>query len=143
MWATDPDVTYDFSSGWSVSNGTLSDGTTSFTGAGGKNFKMNSGYFILGQTDAYLNFPTYDKAVAKIVVTGRSGASTGVVQNIFVENTAVSDATTGAEGANTYNIASDYQAAGTTYTLKVTSKHNTQITKIEIFFASGSGETDV
>ena len=127
-------VTYDFTgSDWTVSDGVLSNGTVSFTG-NGANFKMNTGYFMLGKANAYINFPTYSSSVSKIVVTGRSGASGSVVQNIFVGSTAVSTATTGATGANTYNIDSNYQVAGTTYTLKVTSNHNTQITKIEVFF---------
>ncbi len=138
-WA-EADVTYDFTgSDWSVSNGTLTNGTVSFTGEGEANFKMNGGYFMMGKSGAYINFPKYNSPVEKIVVTGRSGASTGVIQNIFVGETAVSTATTGATGSNTYNIASGYQTAGTAYTLKVTSNHNTQITKIEIFYASGSG----
>ena len=141
VWA-DADVTYDFTgSDWKVSNGTLSNGIVSFTGAGGANFKMNSGYFMMGKSGAYLNFPTYTSAVEKIVVTGRSGASTSVGQNIYVENVAVSAATTGAASANTYEIDSDYQAAGTQYTLKVTTAHNTQITKIEVYFASSSDPT--
>ncbi len=127
-------VTYDFTgSDWSVSNGSLTNGTVSFTGAG-DSFKMNTGYFILGKSGAYINFPAYDYPVQQIVVTGRSGASSSVKQNIFVGNTAVSAETTGATGTNTYSIASDYQAVGTIYTLKVTSAHNTQITKIEVFF---------
>ena len=143
-WAEDADVTYDFTgTDWSVSDGALTDGTVSFTGEGGDNFKMNSGYFILGKSGAYINFPKYDSAVEKIVITGRSGASGKVVQNIYVGDVAVSDATTGATGTNTYEIDEDYQAAGTQYTLKVTSNYNTQITKIEIFFASsGGGGTD-
>ena len=142
-WAdNNPDVTYDFTgSDWTVSNGTLSNGTVSFTGAGGTNFKMNSGYFIMGKSGAYLNFPTYSSAVSKIVITGNSGASESVVQNIYVGDNAVSTATTGATGTNTYNIASTSQTAGTQYTLKVTSNHNTQITKIEIYYASGGGAT--
>ena len=139
-WAQD--VTYDFTgSGWSVSNGTLTNGTVSFTGAGSDNFKMNNGYFMMGKSGAYINFPTYDKAVEKIVVTGRSGASASTKMNVFVGETAVSTETTGCTGTNTYNIASDYQAAGTVYTLKVTSSHNAQVTKIEVFFASESGLT--
>ena len=135
VWGATADVTYDFTgSDWSVSDGTLTDGSVSFTGEGSANFKMNTGYFILGKTNAYITFPTYAKAVEKIVVTGRSGASSSVGQNIYVGSTAVSTATTGATGSNTYNIASGYQAAGTVYTLKVTTNHNTQITKIEIFY---------
>jgi len=129
------DVTYDFTgSDWEVSNGALTNGTVSFSGTGSANFQMNTGYFILGKSGAYINFPKYDKEVEKIVVTGRSGASGSVKQNIFVGETAVSTETTGATGANTYEIASANQAVGTQYTLKVTSSHNTQITKIEVFF---------
>ncbi len=146
MWAVNPDVTYDFTGNdWSVSNGALTNGTVSFTGAsaGSKgSFKMNSGYLMLGKSGAYLNFPTYTSAVAQIVVTGRSGASGSVVQNIYVGETAVSTATTGATGTNTYEIASASQAAGTAYTLKVTSDHNTQITKIEIYYVSGEDPGD-
>ena len=140
VWATDPDVTYDFTgSDWSVSDGTLSNGTVSFTGAGGANFKMNSGYFMIGKSGAYLNFPTYSNAVEKIVVTGNSGASASTKMNIYVDDTAVSEETTGSTGVNEYVINSSYQAAGTQYTLKVTSSHNAQITKIEIYYASGGG----
>ncbi len=132
---TPTSVVYDFTeSGWTVSNGTLSNGTVSFTGEGAASFKMNTGYFMLGKANAYISFPTYSYPVTKIVVTGRSGASASVVQNIYVGITAVSTATTGATGTNTYLIDSNYQAAGTTYTLKVTSSHNTQITQIEVFF---------
>lgn len=69
------------------------------------------------------------------MVVGRSGASTAVTQNIYVGNTAVSTQTTGAAGTNTYVIGSSYQSSGTTYTLQVTSKHNTQITSIQIYRA--------
>ena len=137
VWAQD--VTYDLTDeSWSVSNGKLTNGTVDFSGKGDANFKMNDGYFMMGKSDAYINFPTYDKAVTKIVITGRSGASGGVKQNIFVGKEAVSTETTGATGTNTYEIASDYQAAGTQYTLKVTSNHNTQITKIEVYFEDAS-----
>jgi len=138
--AADPDVTYDFTgSDWTVNDGTLSNGTVSFTGAGSANFKMNSGYFMMGKIGAYINFPTYESPVSKIVVTGRSGASASVIQNIYVGETAVSTETTGAASSNTYEIAEASQAAGTQYTLKVTSNHNTQITKIEVYFADGGG----
>lgn len=142
VWAADADVTYDFTgSDWTVSNGTLSNGTVSFTGEGAASFKMNGGYFMLGKSGAYITFPAYPKAVEKIVVTGRSGASGSTKQNIFVGETAVSTETTGATGTNTYAIATANQAAGTIYTLKVTSAHNTQITKIEIFYvAESSGD---
>ena len=119
-WGADADVTYDVANG-TVSNGTLIASGASFPGEGSANFKMNDGYFILGKSGAYINFPTYSSNVSKIVVTGRSGASGSTKMNIFVGSTAVSTETIGCTGTNTYNIASGYQAAGTQYTLKVTS----------------------
>lgn len=141
VWA-DADVTYDFTgSGWSVSNGALTNGTVSFTGEGSANFKMSTGYFMMGKSGAYITFPAYSKAVEKIVVTGRSGASASTKMNIFVDDATVSTETTGSTSANTYEIASASQVAGTIYTLKVTSAHNAQITKIEVFYVSeGSGD---
>ena len=88
---------------------------------------------MLGKKNSTLTLPAFSFDVDKIVVTGKSGASGSVGQNIFVGETAVSTETTGATGTNTYNIKSNYQAAGNVYTLKVTTAHNTQITKIEIF----------
>ncbi len=101
--------------------------------ASGTNRYFNSGYFILGKADATLQLPAFDFDVEKIEITGRSGASGSVVQNIFVGSTAVSTATTGATGTNIYVIADGYETAGTVYTLKVTSSHNTQITQIKVF----------
>lgn len=90
-------------------------------------------YLIMGKSGAYLTLPAFDFAVAKIVVEGRAGASASTVQNIYVGNTAVSTATTGATGTNTYVINENYRAAGNVYTLKVTSAHNTQITSIKVY----------
>ena len=143
VWGQDADVTYNIADGdWIVEDGALTNGTVSFTGAGSANFKKNSGYFMMGKSGAYINFPTYSSAVEKIVVTGNSGASSSTKMNIFVGETAVSTETTGCTGTNTYEIAEDYQAEGTQYTLKVTSNHNAQITKIEIFYASGTPSTE-
>ena len=95
VWA-DADVTYDFTGkDWSVNNGTLTNGSVSFTGEGGANFKMNSGYFMMGKKDAYITFPTYSSAVSKIVVTGRLGASASTRMNVYVGTTAVSTETEG------------------------------------------------
>ena len=116
---------------------TYSNGTYSIT-LGGGTYKFNEttqgNYLIFGKKDAYLTLPAFDQDVKSIVVTGNSAASASTVQNIFVDTVAVSTATTGAKGTNTYAIATDYQAAGTIYTLKVLSAHNTQVTKIEICF---------
>lgn len=132
-WGQEPEVTYDFTSGWSVSNGSLTNGTITFTGSG-TNFKVNdSGYFYMGKSGAYINFPTYDFDVEKIEVVGNSGASASTKMNIFVGNTAVSTETTGSTGTNSYEINTSYQGSGTQYTLKVTSAHNAQITQIKIY----------
>lgn len=94
-------------------------------------------YLILGQKGAYLTLPAFSFDAEKIEVVGRAGASGSVKQNVFVGDNAVSTETTGATGTNTYMISKDYQAAGNVYVLKVTSAHNTQITKINIYKASG------
>ena len=103
----------------------------------GNSFYYNSKdkYVILGKQDATLEFNGFDFAVSAIEITGREAASASIVQNFFVGETAVSTQTTGAKGTNVYNIASDYQAAGTHYTLKILSNHNTQITEVKVYKA--------
>ena len=103
----------------------------------GNSFYYNSKdkHVILGKQDATLEFNGFDFAVSAIEITGREAASASIVQNIFVGENAVSTQTTGAKGTNVYNIASDYQAAGTHYTLKVLSNHNTQITEVKVYKA--------
>ena len=67
-WAeAEPKVTYDLTSGWTASDGVLTDGETEITGAGSANFKMNNGYFMMGKSGAYITLPTYSFAVEKIV----------------------------------------------------------------------------
>lgn len=108
-----------------------------------------SNYLILGKNGATLTLPKFDFAVSKIVVEGNKGASASVKQNIFVGDKAVSAETVGAaekadpqsDGpakTNTYEIDPGYQAAGNQYVLKVTSAHNTQITKIHIYKLTGA-----
>ena len=146
MWGA-ADVTLDFTSNtdWKFPTTKVADGTeNSYTNGGytiklgggtsGAGYGYNTGYLIMGKSGCYLTLPAFPSAVEKIVVTGRSGASGSVKQNIYVGETAVSTETTGATGSNTYNINSSYQAAGNVYTLKVTSAYNTQVTKIEIYY---------
>ena len=102
-------------------------------GDGNGYYGHTSGYLLLGKTGCSLTFPAFGFNVSKIKVYGTSGASTGVKQNIFVGETAVSNETTGAKNVtNEYEIEEAYQAAGNVYVLKVTSNANTQISKIEI-----------
>ena len=97
--------------------------------------EVAAGYLLFGKANSVLTLPIFDFNVGTIEIVGRTGASTAVVQNIYVGDTEVSTATTGAAGTNVYAIASGYQAAGTSYALKVTSKHNTQIVTINIYEA--------
>ena len=93
---------------------------------------------FMGQSGSTLTFPAFPFKVKMIKVYGTSGASGSVKQNIFVGDDPISTETTGAKDVtNVYIIPSAYQAAGTVYVLKVTSAHNTQISKIEIL---GDGE---
>lgn len=136
-------ATLDFTnqSNWDIPTGgtnktsaSFTDGTYSITLYSTTNYKLNNGYLILGRSGSTLTFPAFTWKTTKIVVYGTSSASESVKQNIFVGTTAVSTETTGAKNVtNTYEIDSDYQAAGTVYILKVTSAHNTQISKIEIY----------
>ncbi len=143
---TTPEVTLDFTSNdWGLPVGSGNKGTTArdFTSgrytitleatSSGYYFNNTDKYLMLGKTGATLTLPVFDFDVEKIVVTGRSGASTGVKMNVYVGDDAVSTPTTGITGSNTYEISSAYQAAGNVYALKVTSSHNAQITKIEIY----------
>ena len=149
-WAADPDVTLDFTSqdnwdiptsGTNTTEATFTDGTYSIKLYAATNYKLNSGYLLLGKSGSYLELPAFTFDVEKIEITGTSGASTSVIQNIYVGDVAVSTATTGAKDVtNTYAIAENYQAAGTIYTLKVTSSHNTQISTIKIYKKSAGQE---
>ncbi len=108
----------------------------------GYKYEATYKYLILGQNGAYLTLPAFDFKVGKIEIVGREGASNAVKQNIYVGENAVSTETTGATGTNTYVIAADYQAAGNIYSLKVNSAHNTQITQIVVYKATGEEKAD-
>jgi hypothetical protein len=100
-----------------------------------------TGNILLGKQGATLQLPAFDFEVSRIDVEGTSGASAAVKQNIFVGEEAVSTETTGAKNVtNQYDINESYQTAGTIYTLKVTSTHNTQITKIKIYKKGSSAK---
>ena len=90
-------------------------------------------YLLFGKQGAYLTLPAFNFDVERIDIEGNSTASAGTKQNIFVGDEAVSTETTGAQGTNYFTIAEGYQAAGTIYTIKVTSKHNNQIKTIKIW----------
>ena len=114
--------------------------TITLEGTSGNGYRWyTEGYLLNGKQGATLTLPVFDFEVEKIVVYGRTLASTGVKQNIFVGETAVSTETTGATTDNTYVI--DYTnidaAVAPQFVIKVTSNHNTQFTKIEIYKKGG------
>lgn len=121
---------------------TFTDGTYTITlSATTKYYYNTDGYLMLGKQGSTLTLPAFDFPVGKIEVTGTSGASASVKQNIYVGEEAVSTETTGAKDVtNVYDINPAYQAAGNLYTLKVTSAHNTQITAIKVYSAVASDE---
>lgn len=145
----EPEVTLDFTTNsWNLpTSNTTTNGSYTNTagyeitlgyGGVGNGYKFSSGYLIMGQTNSTMTLPAFNFDVEKIVVTGREGASGSVQMNIYVGDNAVSTATTGITGSNTYEIASNYQAAGNIYVLKIISKHNAQITKVDIYKKSSS-----
>lgn len=124
---------------------TYSNGTYSITiNASAGHFlvgnKEDSYSLLFGQKNATLTLPAFDFDVEKIVLkkSTQSSISPKVIQNIYVGSTAVSKQTTGADKDQTYEIKADYQKAGNIYVLKISSKHNTQISKIEIYKAASS-----
>ena len=117
--------------------------TITLEGTTGNGYRWyESGNIILGKQGATLTLPAFSFDVERIDVVGTSGASASVTQNIFVGDEAVSTETTGAKDVtNQYVIAENKQAAGNVYVLKVTSNHNTQITKILIWKKGTTGGT--
>lgn len=105
------------------------------TPAGDGSYYYNSRdkYVILGKQGATLEFNGFDFDVAKIEITGRSGASANTIQNIYVGSEAVSSQTKGVQGTNVYVIKEGYRAAGTHFVLKVESAHNTQFTEVKVY----------
>ncbi|MDE5787520.1 MAG: choice-of-anchor J domain-containing protein [Bacteroidaceae bacterium] len=104
------------------------------TGSTGAGYYFNTdGYLMLGKSGASLSLPAFDFDTEKIIVYGKAGASAATISNIYVGDDAVSTEAKGSQTSNTFEIAEAYQAAGSVYTLKITSKHNLQITKIEVY----------
>ncbi|MDR3327596.1 MAG: chitobiase/beta-hexosaminidase C-terminal domain-containing protein, partial [Prevotellaceae bacterium] len=99
-------------------------------------FNSTGSYLMLGKAGAKLTLPAFTSDVEKIEVVGNSGASTATVMNVYVGDIAVSTATTGIVGTNTYLIDANSQTAGTVYSIKVTSAHNAQITAVKIYFVA-------
>ncbi len=141
------DNAWKFPTGKQVDEGSFTNNgyTIKVAGTTGNGYYFYAGgnALLFGKSGAYLTLPAFGYDVHKIDVVGSSGASEVVKQNIFVGETAVSTETTGAKDVtNTYDIAEEYQAAGNVYTLKVTSAHNTQVTKIIVYKAVADERAD-
>ena len=161
VWGQDPELSLDFTSSWTAGDNnsdgekvftkTIGDETYTISGKGGKNFKFSNGYFIFGQSGAYIKLPKVDYDVDKIVVIGNGAGSAAVKMNLFVGEQPVSTETTGCgEGSSggtastlTYNINTAYQSANTQYILKVTSSHNAQITYVKYYKKTGGSTNAV
>ena len=96
-------------------------------------------YLLFGKQGAYVTLPAFSFDVERIDIEIPGSASGKVTQNIFVGDNAVSTETTG-NGTKNFLIASDKQAAGTIYTIKVTNAYNSQIKKILIWKKGTSGD---
>lgn len=155
----DADVVLDLLDGnWGLptsgTNTELATFTNSVTGyaikcSAATNYKVGSDYLIIGKANSYIELPTFSSPVEKIVVVKGNGSqpSTSVVFNIYDGNDAVSTAATGCATDKEFEI--ENPAANKTYTLKITSGHNLQLSAIKIYFGEApdvakptiSGET--
>ncbi len=99
----------------------------------GEGYYFTDDVLLLGKADATLTLPAFPFNVSKIKVYGTSTGSQSVTFNIYVGEDAVSTAATNAKLDHDFVIASNKQAAGTVYVLKVTNANNTRISKIDIF----------
>ena len=88
---------------------------------------------------AAVTLPPFEFKTTKIIIYGHTGGSGNVTRNIYVGDQAVSTATTSGKEDHTYEIAADYQAAGTIYRIQVGNNYNSHITKIEFY---GEAEAD-
>ena len=151
------DVVLDFTTNdWGFPSNKVQDGVThAYTNTAGytislvtptgstNGFNFNSsGYLLFGRTGSILTLPTFDFAVSKIEIVGRSGASSSVKEGLYAGDTKLTQFV-GAAGTNTFEIPEANQAAGTVYSIKVESNHNTQITKINIYKAATAGGEEV
>ena len=144
-----PEVTLDFSkSEWRLPSFTAKkteqsytcDGYTVKFGSSNNGHKAQGDGVIMGKSGATLTLPSFDFDVEKIILKKNTGnVSPNVIFNIFVGDKAVSTQFKGCDKDATFKIAEDYQTAGNIYTIKVTSNHNLQFSKIEIYKKASTG----
>ena len=150
-FAAEPKVTFDFTENAlepqlpTSSSDKLKDATTYKQGGyeiviqanatSDAGFYYGFGGLMIGKKDATITLPKFDFAVSSIKLEGVSGGSKNVGINIFAGEAEASTATTGLddETSQTYEIADEYQTAGTQLQIKITTAHNARIAKILIF----------
>ena len=104
---TTQNVTLDFTSNtWNLPTDNTKE-TASFTDtntgytitlSANDGYKFIGSYLLFGKSNATLTLPEFSFDVERIVVTGRSGASSYTKMNVYVGDTAVSSETTGCTG---------------------------------------------
>lgn len=140
------EVTLDFTdnTNWKFPNGNtnakkeaadFTDGTYTVTVAAPAAYYWlsNNKALFMGKKGATLTLPKFNFEVERIDVIGSENGSTKTTRNIFVGDKAASTQTTSVIGTKKYEIAADYQAANTVYTIKVTNANNDQIQKVLIW----------
>lgn len=140
------EVTLDFTdnTNWKFPNGNtnakkeaadFTDGTYTVTVAAPAAYYWlsNNKALFMGKKGATLTLPKFNFEVERIDVIGSENGSSKTTRNIFVGDKAASTQTTSVIGTKKYEIAADYQAANTVYTIKVTNANNDQIQKVLIW----------
>ncbi|MBO4597581.1 MAG: chitobiase/beta-hexosaminidase C-terminal domain-containing protein [Bacteroidaceae bacterium] len=118
-----------------VKSGTFTNGTYSIKLTAADNAYYISGgkALFIGKKNSTIELPAMNFKVARIEVVGADGASTSLEASIFVGDKGVSNSVTGGNFTAAFDIKPEYQAAGTVYIYKITSKHNAQIQKINFY----------
>lgn len=139
-----PDVTLDFTSntGWNFpTSKTLSEG--SFTnggytikvagGASGTGYNFDTDHLFFGKTGAYIELPTFERPIEKIVIVGVSTGSGSVSFNLFQGETPVSTSVTSCKVDQTFEIAALNQKAGVAHFIRLTNDNNARFAKIKVY----------
>ena len=108
--------------------------TITLDGAGnGYYFDTTNNNLLLGKTDATMTLPAFGFKVSKILVYGDDSGSAAVTFNIYDGEDAASTQVKSSKETQTFIIASEHQAIGKVYTIKVTNNNNMRISKIEVY----------
>lgn len=118
-----------------------SDGYVVTLSATNNGWRFGGKSLIIGKKGTTITLPAFNFDVDKITFTGVSGASTNVLLNVYVGNTAVSKQQQDRTTESTFDIATDYQSAGNQYVIKIESDHNAQISTFTVHKADPNKPT--